>query len=105
MNSIRNWMRKSIFATAVVAGVLGLGATTAQASEVRIYARGPVAYVPPSPGPGYVWIAGYRANGYWVPGRWNYGGYWGHGPYVRGYAGWGRGPVAYRHFDRGHFRR
>jgi hypothetical protein len=60
---------------AVVAGGLGLGAATAQAAEFGIYARGPVAYIPPCPGPGYVWIAGYEANGYWIPGRWNFAGF------------------------------
>ena len=87
---------------AVVAGGLGLGATTAQAAEFGIYARGPVAYVPPCPGPGYVWIAGFMANGYWIPGRWNFSGARVGGPFVRGYAGWGRGPVFDRHFDRDH---
>lgn len=71
MGSIRNWM----FAAAVVAGGLGLGATTAQAAQFGIYVRGPVAYVPPCPGPGYTWSAGYMSDGYWVPGRWNFVGY------------------------------
>lgn len=57
---------------AVAAGGLGAGAATAQAAEFGIYVRGPVAYVPPCPGPGYAWVAGYQANGYWVPGRWNF---------------------------------
>jgi len=94
MGSIRNWM----LGAAVVAGTLGLGATTAQAAEFGIYARGPVAYVPPCPGAGYVWIAGYQANGYWVPGRWNFAGY--RGPVVRGYVGFGHGRDFDRHFDR-----
>jgi hypothetical protein len=71
MGSIRNWM----LGAAVVAGGLGMGTVTAQAAEFGIYARGPVAYVPPCPGAGYVWVAGYQANGYWVPGRWNYIGF------------------------------
>jgi len=71
MSSIKNWM----LGAAIVAGALGLGATTAQAAEVGIYVRGPVAYVPPCPGPGYVWIAGYYSDGYWIPGRWSFGGY------------------------------
>ena len=102
MGSMRNWM----LGAAMVAGGLGLGATTARAAEFGVYARGPVAYVPPCPGPGYVWIAGYMANGYWIPGRWNFVG---RGPFVRGNPGWGRGPVFDRHFDRdrghGRFRR
>lgn len=92
MGSIRNWM----LGAAVVAGGLGLGATTAQAAEVGVYIGGPVAYVPPCPGPGYVWVAGYYANGYWVPGRWNFAGV--HvGPFVH----YEHGPVVVdRHFDR-----
>jgi hypothetical protein len=65
---MRNWM----LGAAVAAGVMGLGAGTAQAAEFGVYVRGPVAYVPPCPGPGYEWVAGYSANGYWVPGRWNF---------------------------------
>jgi hypothetical protein len=76
---------------------MGLGATTAQAAEFGIYARGS-AYIPPCPGDGYVWIAGYQANGYWVPGRWNFEGY--RRPEVRGYVGYERGPVIERRFDR-----
>lgn len=71
MGSMRNWM----LGAAIAAGTLGLGATAAQAAEFRVYARGPVAYVPPCPGAGYVWVAGYQANGYWIPGRWNYAGF------------------------------
>jgi len=70
MSSMKNWM----LGAAMVAGGLGLGATTAQAAEFGIYARGPVAYVPPCPGPGYFWVAGYYANGYWMPGRWEFRG-------------------------------
>jgi hypothetical protein len=70
MGSMRNWM----LGAAMVAGTLGTGAATAQAAEVGIYVGGPVAYVPPCPGPGYAWVAGYYAHGYWVPGRWNYAG-------------------------------
>jgi len=80
---------------AVVAGTLGLAAAPAQAAEFGVYVRGPVAYVPPCPGPGYVWAAGYYANGYWVPGRWNYGVV--RGPVVR----FDRGRVYARGFDRG----
>ena len=30
-------------------------------------------YIPPCPGPNYVWVAGfYQPNGAWVPGYWNY---------------------------------
>ena len=43
MGSMRNWM----LGAAVLAGTMGLGATTAQAAEFGLYVRGPVAYVPP----------------------------------------------------------
>lgn len=71
-----------------------------------------VAYVPPCPGPGYAWTAGYWDGGVWMPGTWvfqgnpgvvvgvGYGGYYGGRGYVgRGYVG--RGYDA-RGFDRGH---
>jgi hypothetical protein len=77
---------KWILGAAVVAGGLGLGATTVQAAEFGVYVRGPVAYVPPCPGAGYVWVGGYYNRGYWVPGYWNYVG------------------VAYRHYDRDDYR-
>jgi len=70
MNNMKGWM----LGAAVVAGAVGLGSAPAQAAEFGIYARGPVAYVPPCPGPGYVWVAGYMADGYWIPGRWNFAG-------------------------------
>jgi len=70
MKNLAKW----VLGAAVVAGGLGLGATTAQAAEFGVYVRGPVAYVPPCPGPGYVWVAGYYNGGIWVPGYWNFGG-------------------------------
>jgi len=63
-------MKSLIFGAAILAGVAGLGATNAKAAQFGVYIGAPVAYVPPCPGPGYAWIAGYYANGYWVPGRW-----------------------------------
>ena len=95
-------LAKLVLGAAVVAGGLGLGATTAQAAEFGVYVRGPVAYVPPCPGPGYVWVAGYYNGGVWVPGYWNFVG---GGVVVRG-----RGPVVVFGHDRGfyvhdHFRR
>jgi hypothetical protein len=65
-------MAKWILGAAVVAGGLGLGSTAAQAAEFRVYVGTPVAYVPPCPGPGYEWAAGYYSGSYWVPGRWNF---------------------------------
>jgi len=71
MKNLAKWM----LGAAVVAGGLGLGATSAQAAQVRVFVGGaPAAYVPPCPGPGYVWVAGYYNDGYWVPGYWNYAG-------------------------------
>lgn len=78
MFSMKKWM----LGAAVLAGGLGLG-TQAKAAEFGVYVRGPVAYVPPCPGPGYAWVAGYYANGYWVPGRWNFIGVRGPAPIVR----------------------
>jgi len=101
MGAMRNWM----LGAAVVAGGLGWGATTAQAAEFGIYAHGPVAYLPPCPGPGYVWIAGYQANGYWVPGRWNFAGIRDRAPFVRVDPGWGRGFDRRADRDRDRFRR
>jgi len=66
MKSMAKWM----LGAAVVAGGLGLAATTAKAAEFGVYVGGPAAYVPPCPGPGYAWTAGYYSGGYWVPGRW-----------------------------------
>ncbi len=87
---------KWILGAAVVAGGLGLGATTAQAAQLRVYVGGgPAAYIPPCPGPGYVWVAGYYNGGVWVPGYWNFAG---GGVVVRD-----RRPVVV--FDRDHDRR
>ncbi len=84
-------MAKFVLGAAVVASGLGLGAAKAQAAEFGVYV-GSRNYVPPCPGPGYAWTAGYYANGYWVPGRWGFGG--GHDHLARVEAG--------RDFDRGH---
>jgi hypothetical protein len=88
---------KFVLGAAIVAGGLGLGATSAQAAEFRVVVGGPVAYIPPCPGPGFVWEAGYYNNGYWVPGYWNNVGV----GFVRG-----RGPavVIDRDRDRGFYR-
>jgi hypothetical protein len=102
MLSMKKWM----LGTAVLAGALSLGTTQAKAAEFGVYVRGPVAYVPPCPGPGYAWVTGFYANGYWVPGRWNFVGVRGPAPIVRfDY----RHDFYHRDFDRGadrdHFRR
>jgi hypothetical protein len=79
MTGMKTWM----LGAAMVAGAAALGATQAQAAEFGFHVRGPVAYMPPCPGPGYVWTGGYMANGYWIEGRWAIGG--GRGGY--GYRG------------------
>jgi len=79
MKSIAKWM----LGAAVAAGGLGLAATPAKAAEWGVYVGGPVAYVPPCPGPGYQWVAGYYSGGYWIPGRWAFVGY--HNNLVRYY--------------------
>jgi hypothetical protein len=84
MRSIRNLL----LGAAVLVGTAGLGAAKANAA-VRVYVGGPVAVVPACPGPGYVWAAGYYANGFWVPGRWNFVGV--------------RGPVVVDRFHRDRF--
>ena len=101
---MKSWM----LGAAMVAGAAALGATQTQAAEFGIYVRGPVAYVPPCPGPDYFWVDGYSANGYWVPGRWEFRApRWEHfhdgwrgpaerGPEFGGGARWER-----RDFDRG----
>lgn len=102
---MRKTMRKMIFGTALVAGLLATGAA-ANAQRPGFYGRGferpivregfvhngwvrpvgpaygigvtlgvPVApvvdtYVPPCPGDGYEWNAGYYNAGVWVPGAW-----------------------------------
>jgi hypothetical protein len=92
MTTMRNWM---LGAAVVVAG-LGVGSTMAQAAEFGIYVRGPVAYVPPCPGPGYFWIAGYQSDGYWIPGRWEFRDMRNRGAFAR--FEWRRDHD--RHFDR-----
>ena len=99
-------MKKWVLGAAVLAGGLGLGTTQAKAAEFGVYVRGPLAYVPPCPGPGYAWAAGYYANGFWVPGRWNFIGVRGPAPIVRFdvHRDFARRDFD-RHFDRDHFRR
>ena len=88
-------MKGLMLGAAILAGAVGLGATSAKAAEFGIYIGAPVAYVPPSPGPGYAWIAGYYANGYWFPGRWAFTGHYDRDDFYR-HRGWDRD----RHYDR-----
>jgi hypothetical protein len=71
---------KTILRALALTGVLGLGAAAAQAQPrvfVGVGVRAPVvvAAVPPCPGVGYVWSAGYYNGPVFVPGRWIYRGY------------------------------
>ena len=71
MKQLGKWM----LGAAMVVGTMGLGTTAAHAQVgVGVYVGGPAAYVPPCPGPGYEWTAGYYSGGYWVPGQWVYAG-------------------------------
>jgi len=92
-------IKKAVLGLALAAGTLGLGAPQANAARigfgVTVGAPG-YAYIPPTPGPGYVWVAGYWNGGYWVPGFWRapeprFG------VVVRGGYGW-HGPVYHRPF-------
>ncbi len=105
MGSMRNWM----LAAAVLAGTAGMASVPAQAAQVGIYVGvHDRYYVPPSPGPGYYWTAGYMNGGYWVPGRWMFGGYRDRGRVVVHEDYWhgrGRDFDRYRGRDRDRFRR
>ena len=69
-NAGRKWMLGMV----MIAGLLGAGAVSANAAQVRFQAGygGGYAenYIPACPGDGYVWVAGYYDGGYWVPGAW-----------------------------------
>jgi hypothetical protein len=84
-------LKKMVLSAVMAAGLLGVGTTQAKAAVVGVYVGGPVAYVPPCPGTGYVWVAPYRVGGYWYPGRWNYVGV--------------RGPVVVDRFHGGFYAR
>ena len=88
-------MKKFLLSAAMAAGTMGMSTLPAQAARVHVgvFVGEPVAYVPPSPGPGYVWVDGYWNGGYWTPGYWNfvgggygYNGYVGNYGYTNGYA-------------------
>lgn len=70
MKNITKWM----LAAAMAIGGLGLAAAPANAAQIGVYIGTGAEYVPPCPGPGYAWIAGYYSNGYWIPGRWAFHG-------------------------------
>src|ERR1700749_3559291 len=93
--SFGKWRLDTILGAALAAGVLGTGAAQANAAQIRVGVgfgvsiAAPVAYVPPCPGPGYAWVAGYW-NPYhvWVPGYWNFRGPRPIAPVVRGRFGY-----------------
>jgi hypothetical protein len=60
MKNITKWM----LAAAMTVGGLGLTAAPAKAAQIGVYVGTGAEYVPPCPGPGYVWTAGYYSNGY-----------------------------------------
>jgi hypothetical protein len=95
MVSMKKWM----LAIALAAGTLGLGASQASAARIGfgVYVGAP-AYVPPCPGPGYIWVAGSYANGYWAPGFWR-APEPRHGVVVRPGYGWAHGPVSDHRFN------
>jgi hypothetical protein len=97
--------KKFMLGAAMLAGTLGMTAVPAQAARIGIYVGAPVAYVPPCPGPGYAWVAGYWNAGVWVPGYWNLVGVRVGGPVIRGGVVFGRGPAFYRHYGPAPFRR
>jgi len=86
MFSMKTWM----LGAAVLAGDWAWNGA-GEGRRVWYLCGGPAAYVPPCPGPGYAWVAGYYADGYWVPGRWNFVGV--------------RGPVVRYGYDRDFYRR
>ncbi len=98
---MRNTM-KLMLGAAILAGAVGLAAPKADAAQFGVYVRGPVAYVPPSPGPGYFWTAGFYNGGVWVPGRWAFRGGFRDHVVVRGFDRF-HGRDFYRDHDR--FRR
>jgi len=95
MSNMKSWM----MGAAVVAAGMGMAAMPAQAAEFGVHLRGPVAYIPPCPGPGYAWVAGYQAEGYWIPGRWAHGGH--REPVVVFHEDFGRDRGFYGHIDNG----
>ena len=96
-NTMRSIAQKMVVGVALVGGLLGAGTLAANAAPIGFHERFVAGYVPPCPGDGYVWVAGYYNGGYWVPGAWVFRGR----GFDRGYAYYGGG-YRYdrdRHFD------
>lgn len=69
---------KSILRALALTGIVGFVAAAGAQAQTRVYVGfgSPVAaVVPPCPGDGYAWTAGYYEGRAWVPGRWIYRGY------------------------------
>jgi hypothetical protein len=98
---------KRILRALAFTGILAVAAAGAQAqAQVRAFVgfRAPVvvAAVPPCPGVGYVWTAGYYNGPAWVPGRWIYrgnGGFYARRDYRFDYR------YDHRYYDRHYYRR
>jgi hypothetical protein len=122
-NTIKKGMLGAILGVGLVAGLAGTGVVAANAAqwgdhgdrdrgyqrtydhdrgrgyyEQRTYRPVVENYIPPCPGEGYTWTAGYYNGGYWVPGSWVFRGYRGvdRGYAYGGYNGYDRD----RHYDR-----
>ena len=74
MRPVNGCARRTIVGLGLCLLLLIAAATPANAAQFGVYIGGQSAYVPPCPGPGYEWVAGYYSGGYWVPGRWNFRG-------------------------------
>jgi hypothetical protein len=67
-----------VLSAIVLTGLLGGAGMAAQAQTRLVVRIGTPAvamvasYIPPSPGPGYVWEAGYYDGPQWIPGQWVY---------------------------------
>jgi hypothetical protein len=99
---------KSILRALALTGIVGFGAATGAQAQARVYVgigAPVVAAIPPCPGDGYVWTAGYYEGRAWVPGRWIYRGY--DRGYYRARVGWDHryyNDHDRRGFDRDHYR-
>jgi hypothetical protein len=94
-NTMRTITQKMMVGVALLGGVLGAGTVAANAAPIEFHERFEAGYIPPCPGDGYVWTAGYYNGGYWVPGAWAFRG---HRGFDRGYAYYGGG----NRFDNDH---
>ena len=69
---------KSILRALALTGIVGFGAAAGAQAQTRVYVgfgAPVVSAIPPCPGVGYEWSAGYYDGPVFVPGRWIYRGY------------------------------